>query len=90
MVIPLVAIAGLASLSGHYSSHDVLPLLLPDNPPVSLQRIENSAIGPATAPSASSALGETRTSPCSEPLPANHVGCQWNGLSELLVTARGR
>lgn len=68
--MPLVTIAGLAPLGGQHSSYDALSLLLPDNPPVSLQSIENSAIRLAAQPSASGSRGETCPSPSSDPLPA--------------------
>ncbi len=68
--MPLVTIAGLAPLGGQHSAYDVLPLLLPDNPPMSLQRIERSAIRLTAESSASGPRGETRPSPSSDPLPA--------------------
>lgn len=85
--MPLVTIAGLAPLGGQHPAYCALPLLLPDNPPVSLQCIEHSAIRLATEPGASGPRGETRPGPGSDPLPARRARGQWNGL---LVAARGR
>lgn len=68
--MPLVTIAGLAPLGGQHPAYDVLPLLLPDHPPVSLQSVEHSTIRLAAEPGASGPRGETRPCPSSDPLPA--------------------